>query len=80
VLVHVHSIGVNPADWQARAAGWGGAVPPILGFDVSRVVAETGLGMTLYQPGDEVFGMVDFPRLRGCYAEYVSVPPRHLGL
>jgi NADPH:quinone reductase-like Zn-dependent oxidoreductase len=34
--------------------------------------------MTLYQPGDEVFGMVDFPRLRGCYAEYVSVPPRHL--
>lgn len=78
MLVHVHAIGVNPADWQARAEGWGGAVPPILGFDVSGVVVETGLGVTLYQPGDEVFGMVDFPRLRGCYAEYVSVPPRHL--
>lgn len=78
MLVRVHAAGVNPADWEARADGWGGAVPKILGFDVSGVVAEVGLGVTKYRPGDEVFGMVDFPRLRGCYAEYVAVPPRHL--
>ncbi len=78
VLVRVHAAGVNPADWQARANGWGGAVPRILGFDVSGVVEAVGLGVTLYRPGDEVFGMPDFPSLPGCYAEYVTAPPRHL--
>jgi NADPH:quinone reductase-like Zn-dependent oxidoreductase len=78
VLVRVHAAGVNPADWQARANGWGGAVPRILGFDVSGVVEAVGFGVTLYRPGDEVFGMPHFPRLPGCYAEYVTAPPRHL--
>jgi NADPH:quinone reductase-like Zn-dependent oxidoreductase len=26
VLVRVHAAGVNPADWEARANGWGGKV------------------------------------------------------
>jgi NADPH:quinone reductase-like Zn-dependent oxidoreductase len=60
MLVRVHAAGVNPADWEARADGWGGALPAILGFDVSGVVAEVGLGVTRYRPGDEVFGMADF--------------------
>jgi NADPH:quinone reductase-like Zn-dependent oxidoreductase len=42
VLVRVHAAGVNPADWEARADGWGGAVPPIPGFDVSGVVEAVG--------------------------------------
>ncbi|WP_218001795.1 hypothetical protein [Microtetraspora malaysiensis] len=25
VLVRVHAVGVNPADWEARAHGWGGS-------------------------------------------------------
>jgi NADPH:quinone reductase-like Zn-dependent oxidoreductase len=78
VLVRVHAAGVNPADWEARAHGWGGAIPPILGFDASGVVAAVGYGVTLYQPGDEVFGMLRFPRLAGCYAEYVTAPSRQL--
>lgn len=45
---------------------------------MSGVVEEVGFGVTLYQPGDEVFGMPHFPRLPGCHAEYVTAPPRHL--
>jgi NADPH:quinone reductase-like Zn-dependent oxidoreductase len=80
VLVRVHAAGVNPADWKIRARGVfaDGAEPPFtLGFDVSGVVEETGDGVTLFQPGDEVFGMPRFPHQAGAYAEYVTAPARH---
>ncbi|WP_407289123.1 NADP-dependent oxidoreductase [Streptomyces sp. BP-8] len=80
ILVRVHAAGVNPADWKTRERGVfaNGAKPPfILGFDVSGVVAETGDGVTLFQPGDEVFGMPRFPHPAGAYAEYVTAPARH---
>jgi len=78
ILVRVRAAGVNPADWKARATGgrFGGSLP-ILGFDVSGVVEEVGPGVTLYEPGDEVFGMPRFPHPAGAYAEYVTAPPRH---
>jgi NADPH:quinone reductase-like Zn-dependent oxidoreductase len=80
VLVRVHAAGVNPSDWKQRESGglglWG--EPPILGYDVSGVIEETGLGVELYAPGDEVFGMVGFPLQGGAYADYVVCRPRHL--
>ncbi|MGW2013390.1 NADP-dependent oxidoreductase [Streptomyces sp. NPDC001927] len=79
ILVRVHAAGVNPADWKIRASGgfgpWG--EPPILGWDVSGVVEAVGFGVTLYAPGDEVFGMPQFPQQGGGYAEYVAAPARH---
>ncbi|UBU17796.1 NADP-dependent oxidoreductase [Nonomuraea gerenzanensis] len=80
VLVRVHAAGVNPVDWKTRA-GSGmahvlGAPPFILGWDVSGVVEETGFGVTVLQPGDEVFGMPWFPRQAGAYAQYVTAPAR----
>ncbi len=78
VLVRVRAAGVNPTDWKGRATGGlAGGVPKILGYDVSGVVEAVGPGVTLYEPGDEVFGMPLFPRLPGAYAEYVVAPPRH---
>ncbi|WP_433191398.1 NADP-dependent oxidoreductase [Actinoallomurus sp. CA-150999] len=74
VLVRVHAAGVNPADWKTRAGG-GSALG--LGWDVSGVVEAVGPGVTLYEPGDEVFGMPRFPHPAGAYAEYVTAPPRH---
>lgn len=78
ILVRVHAAGVNATDWKARAHGglklW--EDPPILGHDVSGVVEAVGLGVTLYKPGDEVFGMPRFPRQAGAYAEYVTAPAR----
>lgn len=79
VLVHVHAAGVNATDWKARSHGglglWGD--PVILGHDVSGVVEAVGLGVTLFEPGDEVFGMPHFPGQAGAYAEYVAAPARH---
>ncbi|MER6942843.1 NADP-dependent oxidoreductase [Nonomuraea sp. NPDC000554] len=80
ILVRVHAAGVNPADWKTRERGVfpdGTQLPFTLGFDVSGVVEETGYGVTLFQPGDEVFGMPCFPHPAGAYAEYVTAPARH---
>jgi NADPH:quinone reductase-like Zn-dependent oxidoreductase len=79
ILVAVHAAAINPTDWKARASGgfdeWGD--PPILGYDVSGVVEATGPGASLFEPGDEVFGMPRFPEQAGAYAEYVAAPSRH---
>src|SRR5882757_9171106 len=77
VLVRVHAAGVNPTDWKHRAHRiFLGPPPFVLGWDVSGVVEETGFGVTLFKPGDEVFGMPWFPRAAGAYAEYVTAPSR----
>lgn len=79
ILVRVHAAGVNPVDSKTRASGalisWGEV--PIVGWDVSGTVEAVGPGVTLYAPGDEVYGMPSFPRQAGGYAEYVVGPARH---
>ncbi|MBT2231193.1 NADP-dependent oxidoreductase [Nonomuraea sp. NEAU-A123] len=79
VLVRVHAAGVNPTDWKTRTSGGLNRMEPpfVLGWDVSGVVEQVGLGTTIYQPGDEVFGMLRYPQGNGAYAEYVSAPARH---
>jgi NADPH:quinone reductase-like Zn-dependent oxidoreductase len=58
-----------------------GATPPFtLGFDVAGVVEAVGAGVTIFQLGDEVFGMPRFPHPAGAYAEYVTAPARHFAL
>ncbi|MFJ4466574.1 NADP-dependent oxidoreductase [Streptomyces sp. NPDC089424] len=79
VLVRVRAAGVNPTDWKHRATGgFLGAPPFTLGWDVSGVVEETGVGVALHQPGDEVFGMLPYPFGHGSHAEYVIAPARAL--
>ncbi|MYT23259.1 zinc-binding dehydrogenase [Streptomyces sp. SID7760] len=79
ILVRVHAAGVNPVDWKTRASGgligWGEV--PMVGWDVSGTVEAVGPGVTLYRAGDEVYGMPNFPRQAGGYAEYVAAPARH---
>jgi NADPH:quinone reductase-like Zn-dependent oxidoreductase len=40
------------------------------------VVEAVGVGVTLYEPGDEVFGMLPYPFGHGSHAEYVTAPAR----
>ena len=86
ILVRVHAAAINPADWKTRAAGgWAGRPDvteqgPILGWDVSGVVEAVGRGVTLFKPGDEVFGMPLFPHFPGGYSEYVAAPARQFVL
>lgn len=77
ILVRVHAAGVNPTDWKHRAHRiFLGPPPLVLGWDVSGVVEATGFGVTLFKPGDEVFGMLPYPHGAGSHAEYVTGPAR----
>ncbi|MFD4977002.1 NADP-dependent oxidoreductase [Streptomyces sp. NPDC058424] len=77
VLVRVRAAGVNPTDWKHRAnGGFLGEPPFVLGWDVSGVVEATGIGASLFRPGDEVFGMLPYPFGHGSHAEYVTAPAR----
>ncbi len=79
VLVRVRAAGVNPVDWVTRAGkGYLDSFPLTVGWDISGVVEETGIGVTRFAPGDDVFGMPWFPRQAGAYAEYVTAPSRQL--
>ena len=85
VLVEVRAASVNPVDWKLRE-GLLHAVMPVVfpviwGCDLSGVVKEVGLSVTLFKPGDEVYGMKDgyvAKTYRGAYAEYVVVPEKSL--
>lgn len=77
IMVKVHAAGVNPTDWGHRAFGvFLGQPPFILGWDVSGTVAEVGFGVTIFSPGDKVFGMLPYPFGVGSHAEYVVGPAR----
>lgn len=77
VLVRVRAAGLNPTDWKHRAGDAFTEEPqPVLGWDVSGVVESVGMGVTLFKPGDEVFGMLPYPYGVGSHAEYVTGPTR----
>jgi NADPH:quinone reductase-like Zn-dependent oxidoreductase len=77
ILVRVRAAGVNPTDWKHRRTGMFLGEPPfVLGWDASGVVEHVGFGVTLFSPGDEVFGMVPYPSGVGTHAEFVKGPAR----
>ncbi|MFB7589057.1 NADP-dependent oxidoreductase [Streptomyces sp. NPDC056169] len=77
ILVAVRAAGVNPTDWKHRSTGlFLDRLPLVLGWDVSGVVEAVGYGVTVFKPGDEVFGMLPYPNGVGSHAEYVTGPAR----
>lgn len=85
VLVQVKAIGINPVDIKTRKGkGLADSLknnnPIIPGWDISGVVIDTGDSVSLFRPGDEVFGMVNFPGHGKAYAEFVAAPESHLAL
>lgn len=77
-LVKVVAAGVNPIDAKTRGGrGVSAAIqsfPAVLGNDFSGVVVASPYEGHPIKPGDEVYGMAQFPRQGGTYAEYVTVP------
>lgn len=80
VLVKVHAISVNPADWHLlrgsplmmRAAmGLFRPKQKIIGADIAGTVEAIGKGVTRLKPGDEVIGDLSAGRFGG-FAEYVA--------
>ncbi|MFX0580739.1 NADP-dependent oxidoreductase [Nocardia nepalensis] len=78
ILIRVRAAGLNPTDWRHRGVAglFLGEPPFVLGWDVSGEVVRTGIGVTLFEPGDEVFGMLPYPHGHGALAEYVAGPAR----
>ena len=76
VLIEVQAFGINRADTLQRQ----GKYPPpkgeseILGLEVAGKVAKTGKGVTDWEVGDEVFGLVP----GGGYAQYVVAHQSHV--
>jgi len=75
VLIKVHATSVNPVEWYGasgqprvvRLAGGIGAPEDFrIGLDVAGTVEAVGPNVTLFKPGDEVYGGV-----HGALAEYV---------
>lgn len=83
VLVKVKAISINPVDTKTREGKafyttLQETAPVVIGWDISGEVVETGAQVTAFKPGDEVFGMVNFPGHGKAYAEYVAAPEAHL--
>jgi NADPH:quinone reductase-like Zn-dependent oxidoreductase len=77
ILIRVHAASVNPIDGANRQTGaFVGQPPFVLGWDICGAVEAVGPGVTLYAPGDVVFGMLPFPQGHGAYAEYALGPTR----
>ncbi|WP_092557573.1 zinc-binding dehydrogenase [Herbiconiux ginsengi] len=77
ILVAVNAAGVNPTDWSNRARVLTiDRLPLVLGWDVSGIVEAVGVGVTIFKPGDEVFGMLPYPEGVGSHAEFVTAPAR----
>ena len=84
VLVEVKAISINPVDVKVRPVEEvlnmivGAGRPVILGWDIAGKVTAFGEDVTQFEPGDCVFGMVNFPGHGKGYAEYVAAPETHL--
>jgi NADPH:quinone reductase-like Zn-dependent oxidoreductase len=81
VLVKVHAASVNPADWHLLRGepyvsrlqlGLRKPKEKVLGCDVAGQIEAVGKNVTMFKPGDEVFGS-PFMRGFGAFAERVCV-------
>ncbi|WP_159084362.1 NADP-dependent oxidoreductase [Dongshaea marina] len=76
-LVRVHFAGVNPVDCKTRAGlGWAAkqlkdALPWVPGYDMAGEIVSCGPGVTGFEVGQRVFGLVGFPHQGGCYSQYL---------
>lgn len=89
VLIRVAAAGVNPSDWKTRS-GFADfpesrrpprpSLPLILGHDVSGIIEAIGPDVTLFHPGDAVYGQTRLGEAltggtgtyMGAYAEYTT--------
>ncbi|KQM35645.1 NADPH:quinone reductase [Rhizobium sp. Leaf68] len=79
VLVKVHAAGVNPIDWKIRGGAgerMGMTLPIRLGSEVVGTIETCGAGISQFQKGDAVFGMVP----SGAFSQYAVIKADHLVL
>ena len=85
ILIKVYDSGVNPVDWVVRNGGNDFlrsylTLPMTIGWDAAGVVEEVGQDVTDFKPGDEVYGIPNFPGTNGSYAEYCAAKASQFAL
>ena len=77
VLVRIAASGVNPLDIKIRAGQAAHAkqpLPAVLGLDMAGIVEEVGAGVSAFELGEEVYGMVGgVGGHQGTLAEFIAV-------
>jgi NADPH:quinone reductase-like Zn-dependent oxidoreductase len=89
VLVKIHAASVNALDWHMLTADIflvrfmaGGILKPknpAIGADIAGIVEAAGAKVSLFKPGDAVFGDIQ-PAGSGGFAEYACAPEKLLAL
>jgi len=86
-LVKIHATSINAADMEIltgqfvnRIAAPFRPIQRILGTDVAGVIEKIGKNVTLFKPGDQIWGDLSFPLCYGTFAEYVCIPEEALRL
>src|SRR5215470_14997643 len=83
VLVRVRATGITPTEltWDESYQNADGTarIPGIPGHEVAGVVERLAPDVTDFRPGDEVYGLADFPR-DGAAAEFAAVRAANLAL
>lgn len=76
LLIQVKAASINPLDWKIYRGQMkllsGSKFPKGVGIDFAGVVAQVGPGVTRFQVGDAVFGLLDTFK-GGALADYVAV-------
>jgi NADPH:quinone reductase len=84
VLVRIKASGVNPLDTKIRTGNAPHArvpLPAILGMDLSGIVEAVGSEVTVFKPGDEVYGMTGgVGGLPGSLAAFAAVDANLLAI
>jgi NADPH:quinone reductase-like Zn-dependent oxidoreductase len=78
VSVHAAAITFDELTWEETWTRDGVSRTPVIpSHEVSGVVSEMGSGVTDFQPGDEVYGLIEFDR-DGAAADFVAMPAADL--
>jgi NADPH:quinone reductase len=86
IVVRIGAANVNPADIGARSGVMRRRMPEleppfVLGWDLAGSVSEVGAGVTGYEVGDRVVGMIPWARIGGrvgAYAQAAALDPEWL--
>ncbi len=83
VLVRIHAAGINPVDWktcagEAVASRLNNPFPFTPGWDISGEIETLGSGVSNFEVGEAVCGMVRWPYGGGGYAQYIATVPTDL--
>jgi NADPH:quinone reductase-like Zn-dependent oxidoreductase len=81
VRVKVQAVSINPVDLAIRQGIFMQyELPAVVGWDLAGTVEALGEGVSRFKIGDEVFGMVRFPKPGRAYAAFVTAPETDLAL